>query len=248
MTAGLRLSDGLGTAADRGTAFGEPAGRDDAGVPFADESVAPGCQRGAIPARAGGDVARTLRRMGAQRVGTTIGIGILVVMLSACTAPPGPLIDAARPSSAAPTPVASAPATVESSAPPVADLGPCGTVQPASPVGDPAEPEQLGGKTLPVVHDRGWFETAAGETAVDAAGTPVAYLVAPGDVFSTIAARFCMSEDTLQVLNHARRDNNGLYAGDTLNLDPHTIFSVGDQNGVVSDNTFPEWFTLPPQR
>lgn len=186
--------------------------------------------------------------MGAQRVGTTIGIGILAVMLSACTAPPGPLIDAARPSSAAPTPVDSTPSPVKPSASPVADPGPCGTVQPVVPIDNPAEPEQLGGKTLPVVHDRGWFETAAGETVVDATGAPVAYRVAPGDVFSTIAARFCVSESTLQVLNHARRDNDALYAGDTLNLDPHTIFSVGDQNGVVSENSFPDWFTLPPQR
>jgi len=50
------------------------------------------------------------------------------------------------------------------------------------------------------------------------------------------------------MVNHVRRDNDALYAGDTLNLDAHTILSVGDQNGVVSDNPFPDWYKIPPQR
>ena len=39
-----------------------------------------------------------------------------------------------------------------------------------------------------------------------------------------------------------------LFAGDTLNLDAHTILSVGDQNGVVHNNALPEDFVIPPQR
>ncbi|MFJ4037107.1 LysM peptidoglycan-binding domain-containing protein [Microbacterium sp. NPDC090007] len=183
--------------------------------------------------------------MGATRATTVIGIGVLTVMLSAC-APPAPLVERVdpRPSSTAPAAVA----TPGTSAPRVSDSGPCSEVSPSYPVLDATDPEQLGGRTLTIPHDRGLFDTATGEATVDASGVPVAYVAAPGDVFSTIAARFCLSEDLLQILNHARRDNNALYAGDTLNLDPHTIFTVGDQNGVVSDNEFPDWFTLPPQR
>ncbi|MCD2168574.1 LysM peptidoglycan-binding domain-containing protein [Microbacterium sp. JC 701] len=181
--------------------------------------------------------------MGAQRTATTIGIGVLAVILTACTPPPGPLIDAVRPS-------ASARATPEtpSTPAPLVDARPCDAVAPVHAVADPADPEQLGGKTLEIPVDRGLLDTASGEAVLNAEGVPVAYRVAPGDVFSTIAARFCVAEDWLLIVNHARRDNNGLYAGDTLNLDAHTIFSVGDQNGVVSDNVFPPEFTLPPQR
>lgn len=37
-----------------------------------------------------------------------------------------------------------------------------------------------------------------------------------------------------------------LYAGDTLNLSPYTIASVGDVNGEV--HSYETVFTLPPQR
>lgn len=190
--------------------------------------------------------------MGARRTVALIGMGILAVTLSGCTAPPPSEMQAVPPSAkataspAAPTPAAPS-SPVPSSAPAV-DTGPCAGSATARPVTDPAEPEQLGGKTLTYPIDRGLFETASGEAVLNADGTPVAYRVAPGDAFSTIAARFCVSEDWLQIVNHARRDNDALYAGDTLNLDPHTIYSVGDQNGVVADNAFPDWFTLPPQR
>ncbi|MDQ1172498.1 hypothetical protein QE430_000805 [Microbacterium testaceum] len=186
---------------------------------------------------------RKLRRMGAKRAGTTIGIGVLAVILTACTPPPAPLVDAVRPSMSASPTIETTPSTA-----PVVDRGPCGASVPVRAVSDPSDPEQLGGKTLEIPVDRGPLDTASGEAVLNAEGTPVAYHVAPGDVFSTIAARFCVAEDWLLIVNHARRDNNGLYAGDTLNLDAHTIFSVGDQNGVVSDNVFPAEFTLPPQR
>jgi hypothetical protein len=90
-----------------------------------------------------------------------------------------------------------------------------------------------------VPHDGGVTALASGEAILNGEGIPVAYHVASGDVFSTIAARFCLSEDWLLLINHAHRASDALYAGDTLNLDPHTIFSVGDQNGVVSHTSSP---------
>jgi hypothetical protein len=88
---------------------------------------------------------------------------------------------------------------------------------------------------------------ATGE-AILADGVPVAYKVAPGDVFSLVAARLCIGEQWLHWVNSVRRDSDELFAGDTLNLDPHTITSVGDQNGVVYDNRLPDGFVIPPQR
>lgn len=113
---------------------------------------------------------------------------------------------------------------------------------------DPREIEQLGGATLAVPFDRGPMPNASGETIVDATGVPVAYVVADNDVFSTVGARLCVGEQWLRWVNYARRDGEALYVGDTLNIDAHTILSVGDQNGSVSSNEFPEGFVLPPQR
>jgi hypothetical protein len=180
---------------------------------------------------------------------TALVIGALVLSLTACTPPvESPIEPSTASGYAAEEQRSPAPARTAEAPSPVAEPHPCDGTPPVHPVKDATDPEQLGGRTLAVPLDRGLFATASGEATLNGDGVPVAYVAAPGDVFSTIAARFCLSEDWLLLLNHARRDNDGLYAGDTLNLDPHTIFSVGDQNGVVSHNTFPDDFTLPPQR
>lgn len=115
-------------------------------------------------------------------------------------------------------------------------------------VSDPHQVEQLGGATLAVPFDRGPMPHASGQTITDATGVPVAYIVADNDVFSTVGARLCVGEKWLRWVNYARRDGEALYVGDTLNIDAHTILSVGDQNGAVFDREFPEGFVLPPQR
>ena len=133
----------------------------------------------------------------------------------------------------------------------VADPGgpdPCRAARFPEIVSDPNQVEQLGGATLAVPFDRGPMPHASGETITDADGIPVAYIVAENDVFSTVGARLCVGEQWLWWVNYARRDGEALYVGDTLNIDAHTIFSVGDQNGAVFDREFPEGFVLPPQR
>jgi hypothetical protein len=127
--------------------------------------------------------------------------------------------------------------------------GPCagGATAMALPTGD-TDPEQLGGMTILVPHDRGPRPHAMGEVRVDDAGIPIAYIVAEDDVLDTVAARLCAGDPFLHWVNAVRRDGDALYAGDTLNLDAHTIFTVGDQNGVVHDNALPEGFVIPPQR
>ena len=51
----------------------------------------------------------------------------------------------------------------------------------------------------------------------------------------------------LSAINGVRRQGAlQLWAGDTLNLDAHTILTVGDQNGVVYDNAPSS--PIPPQR
>lgn len=125
---------------------------------------------------------------------------------------------------------------------------PCQAARFPEVVSDPNQVEQLGGATLAVPFDRGPMPHASGQTITDDAGVPVAYVVAENDVFSTVGARLCVGEQWLRWVNYARRDGEALYVGDTLNLDAHTVFSVGDQNGTVFEREFPEGFVLPPQR
>ncbi|NRG42001.1 hypothetical protein HRK28_13885 [Rathayibacter sp. VKM Ac-2835] len=106
----------------------------------------------------------------------------------------------------------------------------------------------IGDVDLEVVRDRGTREGAAGTVRTATAGTPAAYVVAAGDNPARIADRFCVSPDYLDALNSVRRDGvtlTSLYGGDTLNLDPSTVLTVGDQNGRVLDNAEPE--PLPAQ-
>ncbi|WP_158864503.1 LysM peptidoglycan-binding domain-containing protein [Leifsonia sp. AG29] len=62
----------------------------------------------------------------------------------------------------------------------------------------------------------------------------MAYTVAPGDIWEFIAKRFDVGTAYLTAINAVRREDvTQVYVGDTINLDPATITSVGDENGVV---------------
>lgn len=114
--------------------------------------------------------------------------------------------------------------------------------------GAKGDPELFGGLELPVVKDHGPQSVmhAKGTATLDDQGTPVVYTVAPDDNIESIALRFCLQAAYLEYINSVRRSGDALYIGDTINLDAHTVFSVGDQNGVVHQNPPPP-FTLPPQ-
>lgn len=175
-------------------------------------------------------------------------VGVLSTTLVACTDTPS-TPDAAT-STLAPQSWPAAPtasATPPTDTQPAGAPGPCDDVDPAVPVDDESEIEQLGGVTLITPIDRGPMPHATGDAILDDAGVPVAYTVAENDVISVIGARFCVGEQWLFWVNYVRRDGDALYAGDTLNLDAHTLLSVGDQNGVVYNNALPEGFTIPPQ-
>lgn len=89
-------------------------------------------------------------------------------------------------------------------------------------------------------------------------GTLASYLVAPGDSKDAIRDRLCVGHYSFEALNAVRRGSlhsveptnqaylTPLYAGDTLNLSPYTITSVGDVNGEV--HSYETVLILPPQR
>lgn len=89
---------------------------------------------------------------------------------------------------------------------------------------------------------------ATGQTIFDDEGVPVAYTVSSNDVMDAFGARFCVGAIWLYWVNYVRRDGDVLYVGDRLNLDTRTIFSAGDQNGVIYDNPLPDGLASPPQR
>ena len=105
----------------------------------------------------------------------------------------------------------------------------------------PDDPIAVAGEKPIVSVDRGAREHAMGEAVVDASGTPVAYVVAEGDIPDFVADRFCTHLAYLNGINSVRRASlaGNLYAGDTLNLNATTIFTVGDENGVVFAGTTP---------
>lgn len=106
------------------------------------------------------------------------------------------------------------------------------------------------------MRDLGTMDGASGEVALNDDGSLASYVVAPGDTAYAIQQRFCMDGIMFEALNAVRRapgwlsggdfPATALYAGDTLNLDPHTITSVGDENGEVYENT--PTFAIPEQR
>jgi hypothetical protein len=187
--------------------------------------------------------------MAATRAGTLIAVTALILALTACTSAPAPepprAADAPADHSPTPTPTSSSWGT---GAALTADTSPCATAVPSLPVDDADEVEQLGGVTLAVPIDRGRMPHARGIATLDSRGTPVAYRVASDDNLESIGSRFCLAPAWLQWVNVVRRDSEDLYEGDTLNLDAHTILSVGDQNGRVGHNPLPDGFVIPPQK
>ena len=105
--------------------------------------------------------------------------------------------------------------------------------------------------------DTGPRPGANGSVGADGNGNPMAYAVAEGDDMRSIAERFCIGSnpEVLDQLNSIRRtslySSEGktpatVHPGDTLNLSPYTVASVGDEQGVV--HNFPPKFELPAQR
>jgi LysM repeat protein len=108
------------------------------------------------------------------------------------------------------------------------------------------DPEQVQRWALQIPVDSGPQEYAMGTTNVDGDGVPASYIVASGDISEFVAKRFCINTAYLYAINGVRRGDLSLYVGDTVNLDAHTITSVGDQNGVVTTRPLPD--PIPPQR
>ncbi|MDN3309315.1 LysM domain-containing protein [Microbacterium oryzae] len=120
------------------------------------------------------------------------------------------------------------------------------------------EVEDRVGNYFGLPKDLGPVDGGTGDVILNAEGEPAAYVVAEGDTTYAIAERFCFGTAAyLEEINSIRRngawapmsDEDGtfvIFPGDTLNLDPYTIASVGDEQGVVYDHT-PD-FHIPPQR
>lgn len=180
----------------------------------------------------------------------TILILATAVALAGCF-PETQAVPTTSPSSPTATPSATAEALPEPTTLPAMDPGPCGREVPQMPAEEGAI-EQLGGWELIVPLDQGPLPYAKGTATLDNNSVPVAYTVAANDNFESIAARFCIDPMYLDIINSVRRipefpSPQTVYVGDTVNLDAHTIYSVGDQNGVVHTNPFPDMAT-PPQR
>lgn len=177
-----------------------------------------------------------------------LGAGLF---LAGCTAIAPEPTQARLPATAPPSTTDAPTATSE----PVADLDPDETCPPPEYWEDPYADgaagalATLGGLPMRIPVDLGSLEYATGRVVLDENGIPAAYIAAPGDVQEFVAARLCLKLAYLYNLNSVRRDLGdtvGLFDGDTLNLNPYTVTSVGDQNGQVMDNPPPE--PLPEQR
>ncbi|WP_168627665.1 hypothetical protein [Cryobacterium sp. BB307] len=108
------------------------------------------------------------------------------------------------------------------------------------------EPDQLGGYSILELRDTGPRPYATGDVKTDEAGKPASYTVAAGDTMISVAERFCIYHHYLYMMNAVRRGSHELFVGDTLNLNPYTVETVGDINGVVQNNE--PVGPLPPQR
>jgi hypothetical protein len=94
------------------------------------------------------------------------------------------------------------------------------------------------------MRDLGPRPGATGTAQLHPDGRPASYIVAPHDDLYAVEARFCLTNPEMIALNAVRREpatpGNGeyiIYRGDTLNLDPCTVRTVGDEHGKVYDNT-----------
>jgi hypothetical protein len=100
------------------------------------------------------------------------------------------------------------------------------------------------------VVDTGPMEFARGDAVVDSRGVPIAYVVAPGDVWFKVDERFQLGGG-LWSLNCYRFEWPVLYVGDVVNLSRYRVASVGVNNGS-SDGGPPrdqclQQTSLPPQ-
>ncbi|WZH35589.1 MAG: hypothetical protein PIR02_12475 [Microbacterium enclense] len=105
-----------------------------------------------------------------------------------------------------------------------------------------ANPGRIEAESFVGMRDLGPRPGAMGTAASGEEGRPAAYVVAANDSQIAVAERFCLISGELSLLNEVRRfdptalEPDVLYAGDTLNLDPCTIATVGDVNGKINDN------------
>jgi hypothetical protein len=179
-----------------------------------------------------------LARMLRRAVIPVVALTALGMVLAACTATGSPVGLTTTPSDDESVSTTGLPP------PPAVGAAACGNLDaPAA----PGDVEQLGGLRLQTPRDLGPRAHAEGEVVQDASGTPVAYIVAADDNAGSITARFCLTSAYLHAINAVRRpDLRSLYIGDTVNLDAHTILTVGDQNGIAESNDASS--PLPPQR
>lgn len=177
-----------------------------------------------------------------SRLSAVPALLVCAIVVTSCAAGLELPTPAPSPSGSSASPM---PSPTSADAGPVELDSPCTQVR-QLPVADDVE-EQLGGMSLLVPIDRGPMPFAEGTATFDDVGVPVSYEVASGDSWEGVSARFCVGPIWLTWINSVRRSGQDLFVGDVLNLDAHTIFTVGDQNGVVHDNPAPP-FKLPPQR
>mgnify|MGYP000623757216 CR=1 FL=1 len=70
----------------------------------------------------------------------------------------------------------------------------------------------------------------SGDAVLDSRGVPIAYVVAPGDIWDKVAERFQLG-GRLWSLNCYRFEWPILYVGDVVNLSAYRIATVGVNNG-----------------
>ncbi|MFK0241678.1 hypothetical protein ACIQTX_12530 [Microbacterium sp. NPDC090281] len=183
---------------------------------------------------------------------TALLFGLSAAVLTGCGAPTPGVIE--PPAEAQPT---LAPSTEPTSG---ADPAPAATPQCRRPGGDGTisngEPLNVG--LYDGMVDLGPRVGANGTVASADDGSLASYVVASGDYKDAILERLCLGPYSYEALNAVRRGSlhsvdptnqtylTPLYAGDTLNLSPYTITSVGDVNGEV--HSYETVFILPPQR
>lgn len=189
-----------------------------------------------------------------RRLAAVLIAACAILGLSACTAEPSAVDLAVSPSPTVATPSApttepgpsSTPTPHPSIVPMVLEADEQDCYQQVLAVEN--ETERLGPWRLEVPRDRGEKGYAHGTAEYDATGVPVAYTVAANDNIDMIPRRFCITPAYLHVINHVRRGDGELYVGDTVNLDAHTMLTVGDRNGMVTDNPLPADLNILPQR
>lgn len=104
--------------------------------------------------------------------------------------------------------------------------------------------------------DSGPIRGANGQTNLDGSSRPASYVVAEGDTLGAIAERFCtgMNPEVIEWLNVIRWDTGYSSGGNTpmrpqpgdvINLNPHTIATVGAARGAPRAYHAP--FTIPGQ-